>query len=267
MKPLLRAPIVAIMIFQVAALLARAYLEIRLIEGGQTKPFAQDLSYLLVPPILIALMYPILRKHWQYLLSLLRLQNLTPRLVVLSVLLGFTLKMTYWGGLISLVSFGLIRNSDPDAVVGPEISFGCPEPMVLGLSILVVALLIPIVEEVINRGLILNSLWHRGKIRAVLVSSALFAIMHAPQAMVLAFFAGIFLAVQMFNYRTLWATMITHATYNAMTILDWECMSTQWNPTTTTTSMIGTGLLASALAILGLLFSIFLVQTYKRRDA
>jgi membrane protease YdiL (CAAX protease family) len=175
--------------------------------------------------------------------------------------------MTYWGGLISLVSFGAIRNSDPDAIVGPEISFGCPEPMLLGLSILVVAFLIPIVEEVINRGLILNSLLYRGKIRAVLVSSILFAIMHAPQAMVLAFFAGIFLAVQMFNYRTLWATMITHATYNAMTVLDSECMSTQWNPTTTTPSTIATGLLASALAIVGLLFSIFLVQTYKHRDA
>ena len=267
MKPLLRAPIVAILIFQVAALFARAYLEIRLIEGGNSRPIAHDLSYLLVPPILIAVMYPILRQHWQYLLSLLRRQDLTPRLIVLSVLLGITLKMTYWGGLISLVSFGAIRNSDPDAVVGPEISFGCPEPMVLGLSMLVAAFLIPIVEEVINRGLILNSLSHRGKIRAVLVSSVLFAIMHAPQAMLLAFFAGIFLAVQIFNYRTLWATMITHATYNAMTILDTECMSTQWNPITTTTSMIGTGMLASALAIVGLLFSSFLVQTYKHRDA
>ena len=267
MKPLLRAPIVAIMVFQVAALLTRAYLEIRLIEGGQTKPFAQDLSYLLVPPILIVLMYPILRKHWQYLLSLLQRQDLTLRLVILSVLLGITLKMTYWGGLISLVSFGAIRNSDPDAVVGPEISFGCPEPMVLALSILVVAFLIPIVEEFINRGLILNSLLHRGKIRAVLASSVLFAILHLPQAMVLAFIVGIFLAVQMFNYRTLWATMITHATYNAITIVDWECVSIQWNPTATTASMIETGLLASALAIDGLLLSIFLVQTYKHQDA
>jgi membrane protease YdiL (CAAX protease family) len=267
MKPLLRAPIVAILIFQVAALFARAYVEIRLIEGGNSRPFAHDLSYLLVPPILIALMYPILQQRWQYLLSLLRRQDLTLRLLVMSVLLGISLKLTYWGGLISLVSFGAIRNSDPDAVVGPDISFGCPEPMVLGLSFLVATILTPIVEEVINRGLILNSLVHRGKIRAVLVSSLLFAIMHAPQAMALAFFVGIFLAVQMFNYRTFWATMITHATYNAMTVLDWECMSTQWNPITTTPSMVGTGFVASALAIVGLLFSIFLVQRNKHRDA
>ena len=257
----------AILIFQVAALFARAYVEIRLIEGGNSRPFAHDLSYLLVPPILLALMYPILRQHWQFLLSLLRRQDLTLRLVVLSVLLGITLKMTYWSGLISLVSFGAIRNSDPNAVVGPEMAFGCPEPMVLSLSILVVAFLTPIVEEVINRGLILNSLVHRGKIRALLVSSLLFAIMHAPQAMALAFFAGIFFALQMFNYKTLWATMITHATYNVLTVMHWEFMSTQWNPVTTTPSMVGTGLLASALAIVGLLFSIFFVRRNKHRDA
>ena len=54
--PNLRAPIVAIMIFQVAALFARAFLAIRLIESGEPNPFAQDLSYLLGPPILIILM-------------------------------------------------------------------------------------------------------------------------------------------------------------------------------------------------------------------
>ena len=265
--PVLNAPIVAIVIFQMAAFFTRAFLESRLIASGEPEPFAQDLSYLVVPPILTILMYPILRQHGRYLRSLLRRQDLTIRLIVLSVLLGITLKMIYWGGLISLISFGVIRNSDLNAVAGPAISFGCPEPSVLALSFLVVSLLIPLIEEIINRGLILQSLLHRGKILAVVLSSALFAIMHDPQAIVLSFLVGLFLAVQMINYRTLWASLITHATYNAVAVLDWECISAQWNPIETTPAMIGTGLMATALAVVGASFGIFLVLRKDHRDA
>lgn len=263
----MRAPIVAILIIEVAALVARAFLEVHLIDNGEPKPFAQDLSYLVVPPILIVLMYPILRQHGRYLLSLLRRNDLTLRLVFLSMLLGVTLRLTYWGGLISLVSFGVLRNDNPGAVVGPAISFGCPEAHVLALSFLVVSFLIPIIEEVINRGLILPSLMQRGKILAVVLSSVLFATMHAPQATILTFLIGLFLAAQMINLRTLWATMITHATYNALSVLDWRCASTQWNPDVTTPSMTGAGLIASAIATVGLLLSIYFAVIYKHRDA
>ncbi len=265
--PNLRAPIVAIMIFQVAALFARAFLEIRLIESGEPKPFAQDLSYLLVPPILIILMYPILRHHGPFLLSLLRRHDLTVRLVVFSVMLGITLRLTYWGGLISLISFGALRNSDPDAIVGPVVYFGCPEPSVLALSFLVVSFLIPVIEEVINRGLILQTLIQRGKLLAIVLSAALFAIMHNPQAIAVAFTGGLILAVHMINCKTLWAPLITHASYNAVSVLDWECVSTQWNPIDTSPVMIGTGLIATALAVVGASFSIFLVLRKDHRGA
>ena len=258
--PILRAPIVAIVIFQIAALFTRTFLESRLIASGEPKPFAQDLSYLVVPPILIVLMYPILRQHGPYLRSLLRRQDLALRLVVLSVLLGITLRMTYWGGLISLISFGVIRNSYLNAVVGSAISFGCPEPGILALSLLVVSLLVPLIEETINRGLILQSLMRRGRFFAVVWSSVLFAIMHDPQAIVVSFLAGLFLAVQMIHYKTLWAPLVTHATYNAVVVLDWECISVHWNPIETTPAMIGTGLIAMALAAVGISLSLYLAR-------
>jgi len=266
-EPILRAPIVAIMIIQVAALFARAFLETRLIESGEAKPFAQDLSYLVVPPILIILMYPILRQHGRFLRSLLHRQDLTIRLIVMSILLGITLRMTYWGGIISFVSFGVLRSSDPNAVVGPAISFGCPDPNVLALSFFVVSFLIPVVEESINRGLILQSLVHRGKFLAIVLSSVLFAIMHDPQAILLAFVIGLFLAVQMINHKTLWAPLITHATYNGVAVLDWECVRGQWNPLETTPAMIATGAIATALAVVGISFSIFLVLQMRHRGA
>ncbi len=265
--PSVRAPIVAIMIFQVAALFARAFLETRLIDSGEPQPSAQDLSYLVVPPILIILMYPILRRHGSYLRSLLRRQDLTLRLIAFAVLLGFTLRVSYWGGLISFVSFGVLRNTDPNAVVGPAIAFGCPDPGILALSFIVAAFFIPVTEEIIHRGLILQSLLHRGKILAIVLSSALFAIAHDPQAIVVAFVGGLFIGVQMINCKTLWGPLITHATYNAMTVLDWECVSTQWNPTDTTPAMVGTGLIATALAVVGISFSIFLVLHKGHRGA
>ncbi len=265
--PNLRAPIVAIMIFQVAALFARAFLEISLIDSGEPKSVAQDLSYLLVPPILIILMYPILRHHGAFLRSLLRRYDLRVRLVVFSVMLGITLRLTYWGGLISLISFGVFRSSDPDAIIGPVIYFGCPEPGILALSFLVVSFLIPVIEEVINRGLILQTLLRRGKLLAIVLSAALFAIMHDPQAIAVAFTGGLILAVQMINCKTLWAPLITHASYNAVSVLDWECVSTQWNPIETSPVMIGTGLIATALAVVGASFSIFLVLRKDHRGA
>ena len=255
------------MIFQVAALFVRAFLEIRLIDSGEPPPFAHDLSYLVVPPILIILMYPILRQHGSYLRALLRRQDLTVRLIAVSVLLGFTLRMSFWGGLISFVSFGVLRNTDPNAVVGPVISFGCPDPGILALSFVVVSFLIPVTEEIIHRGLILQSLLHRGKILAIVLSSALFAIAHDPQAITVAFLGGLFLGVQMINSRALWGPLITHATYNALAVLDWECMSTQWNPVDTTSAMVGTGLVATALAAVAISFSIFLVLQKAHRGA
>ncbi len=263
----IRAPILAIAIFEVAALIARAFLETRLIASGEAKPFAQDLSYLVVPPILLILMFPILRQHGSYLRSLLRRQDFTIRLVVLSVLLGVMLRMTYWGGLLSLVSFGAIRNSDLNAIVGPAISFACPDPGVLLLSFLVVSFLIPLIEETVNRGLILPSLMHRGSIFAVVLSSALFAVMHDPQAIMVSFLGGLFLAMQMIKYKTLWAPLIMHATNNAVAVLDGECVSAQWNPIETTPAMIGTGLIETILTVVGFSACVFLVLHGGRRGA
>lgn len=263
----MRAPIVAIVIMQIAALFARALLEVRLTDRGEPAPFAQDLSYLVVPPILIVLMFPILREHGRFLLSLLRWDDLSGRVIVLSVLLGVSLRMSFWGGLISLVSFGALKNPDPNALVGPLVTFGCPGPGSLALSFFVVSLLIPVTEEVVNRGLILQSLLQRGRVTAIIVSSILFAVMHDPQNIMIAFSIGIILGLQMLNHRTLWAPMIAHATYNAISVLDWECMSAKWNPVETTPTLIAVGLLATALFIAALSLSVLLARHKGHRGA
>ena len=46
-----------------AALFARAYLQIILRESGYDKLYAADLSYLVVPPILTLLLFPVLKQN------------------------------------------------------------------------------------------------------------------------------------------------------------------------------------------------------------
>lgn len=248
------------MIFQIAALFARAYLETRLVENGEPREFAHDLSYLVVPPILIVFMFPVLRQSAPALLNSLCRSDLTLRLILASVLLGFALRTSYWGILLSFVSFGFLQSSDPSVSGNPQIVFGCPTAGVLALSFFVMALLVPVIEEVINRGLILQNLLGRGRLFAVAVSSVLFAVLHDPESMTPAFCVGLFLGIQALNYQTLWAPVITHATYNAVGILDWECITTRWSPADVTSTMIGVGLLATALAAVGLTLSCLLVQ-------
>jgi hypothetical protein len=64
----------------------------------------------------------------------------------------------------------------------------------------------------------------------------------------------------MINIKTLWAPILTHATYNALTILDWDCLQGKWNPIEATPAMIGTGLVAVTAAIVGFSFCVFLVM-------
>lgn len=248
------------MLFQVAALFARAFVETNLIDNGESASYAKDFSYLVVPPILLVLLFPVLRQHRHFLISLIRRHDLTLRLVLCSILLGVALRASYWGGLVSLISFGVLSNSDPQAVVGPVLRFGCPDSAVLTVSFLVMSLLIPATEEAINRGLIIHTLIARGRIPALVLSSALFAIVHDPQAILVAFLGGLFLGMQVIKHRTLWAPLFTHAAYNAVAVIDSECISAQWNPVEMTDSIVGTGLIASALAVVGLALSILLVM-------
>ncbi|MEX2496457.1 MAG: CPBP family intramembrane glutamic endopeptidase [Woeseia sp.] len=229
-RPTFTVSVTALMIFQVAALFARSMLELSLVDRGLEKTVAQDLSYLVVPPILLVLMFPYLNRCRVALAELLSPADLTMRVIVLSVLLGLTLRMLFWCGLTLLIWLRAIGTSGPDFEAAAMIGFNCAPLPVIVLSLTVVAFLIPVIEELINRGFILHALLARGTGISVLVSALLFAAMHTPSSYVLAFLIGLLLALQMLNYRTLWAPIITHATYNATTVLDWECFRIVWSP-------------------------------------
>ncbi len=259
-RPVFGVSVIAIMIFQVAALFARSMLELSLMDDGYSRAIAEDLSYLVVPPILLVLMFPYLKRCKDPLLSLFRRADLTLRLVVFSVLLGLTLRLTYWATLTVLIWLGVVGGNDPAASTGPIFGFGCPELPVLLLSLGVMALMVPLMEEVIHRAFIVHALLPKGFLVSIIVSALLFALMHKPSTYAVSFFAGVFFAIQLLNYRTLWASMITHATFNAAAVLDWDCLILVWNPPASDPAFSAIATISIPVALAGLVFAALLVS-------
>ena len=259
-RPEIRVSILAIMIFQVCALFARVALDRTLVGKGVDRSVSNDLSYLVVPPILTLLLYPYLRQHKDALLSLLQLSRLTLRRAAFSILLGLSMSVTYWAILTVLMWIGLVGNEDPNASVGPIVNFGCPPLPMLMLSIVMMSLLVPIVEEVINRGLLLYSLLRRGTIVAVVISAILFALMHKPGSYAVAFTVGLFLAAQALNSRTLLAPILTHGAYNLAATIHWDCFQIVWNPPVSDQTLTAAAQVAAPVALAGVLLCCWLVS-------
>lgn len=240
-RPVLKN-IIAIMAATTAALFGRAWLQLELLQDGLQPDYAADLSYLVVPPVLLALLFPLLRDHKTLIVSLFSLQGLTLRLLLSAVTIGILLRLSAWCQLAAGVSFGLYRNVDPNAMSGPTFSFDCAAPHILALGFVVMALIVPVVEEVLNRGLIQSWLSHRGPVTAVVTSAFLFMLLHKRSTWGFAFVAGIVLGIQFWRTRSLWFSLVTHATVNSLIQIDWRCLHGRWNPPASQLPMWGVGI-------------------------
>ena len=227
-RPVFRVSVSAIVLFQVAALFARSMLDLSLQRSGMDPSVANDLSYLVVPPILLVLMFPYLRRCRHSLRELFAPHRLTLRVVACSVALGLTLRLIWWASTTFLLSLGIFRESN-HPIVGLIIGFECPPTLILALSFLVMAGLIPLIEEVVYRGYIMHAILQRGTHVAIIMSALIFGFLH-ESPYVTAFLVGIFLALQAVNYRALWGPIITHATFNGAAVFDWDCFRIVWNP-------------------------------------
>lgn len=259
-EPAFRVSVLAIMVFQTCALFTRSALDISLVRNGIDPSVANDLSYLVVPPILLVLLFPYLRQHRTFLLGLLRPARLSLRLCCASLLLGLVMRTTYWAGLTVLMWAGVLRSDDPGAIPGPFFGFGCPPLAVLTLSLLVMSVLVPMVEEIVNRGFVLHALLPKGVATSALASACLFALVHKPGSYPIALVTGLFLAAQMLNSRTLWAPLIAHAAYNAAAVIQWDCFQIIWNPAAGDRNLAAAGKVAIPVAVVGICLSCWLVS-------
>ena len=229
-KQISRTTLVAVIVATVAALIVRSWLQLRLIRDGMDSALAADVSYLVVPPILVMLLFPLWRSERAFLSRQFRRKDATLTLVLNAVAIGLLIRLCWWAQIIAGVSLGIYQSDDPTAVVGPTFSFQCANPAIVALGFLVLAVLIPVIEEILHRAYILTALRRRGALVAILVSALIFAVFHRQSSWAFAIFAGIVFGVQYWSTKSLWVSIISHTTVNAMTLIDWRCLRSSWNP-------------------------------------
>ncbi len=218
------------MLFQLAALFARSFLQGKLTSAGWDNEVAKNLSYLVVPAIEFILMWPILWQNKTAIVELFPAPNSWARMINTAIALGLAVRLCAWSVLISATAFGWFDYAPPGQARGPTIWFACPPAPALILAVVVTAILIPVGEEVINRGLIVGAMIRKNRNRAMAVSAILFAVLHEPLGAPAAFCSGILLAIQTVRSQSLLPSIITHATYNLLRVMDWFCLHGIWNP-------------------------------------
>ena len=252
--------LVAVLVATLAALTARSWLQIQLIQRGMQSLVAADLSYLVVPPILILLLFPLWRSNAAFLKNQFHRRDLTWQLALTAVVIGILIRVLWWSHLIAGVSFGMYTSPDLEATAGPILSFQCSSAGVVFLGFFVTAFLVPLVEEVVNRGYVQTAFQHRGFIVAVIISSMIFALLHRLNSWPSVFIAGLVLGTQYYFTRSLWMSLITHATVNGLIQIDWRCLSVIWNPALDELPLLVSGFAALAVMTLSLMILTILLR-------
>lgn len=255
-----RLHVAAVIIATTAALIGRSWLQVELLTAGVEKDHAADLSYLVVPFVLLILLCPVLYQDTAYLRQQMRRKDLSLQIILSAVGIGLLLRIFWWGQLVAGISFGLYVNDDLFAIEGPLFRFQCSPPHVVVLGFLVMAVMVPIVEEFTHRGYVQSALHRQGAIIAILVSASIFSVFHTPTSWVFSFIAGIVFGVQYWNSGSLWPSLITHATFNFLVQVDWRCMNTQWNPRATDLPLWVPGVLSVLVVLSSTLGIICLVK-------
>lgn len=245
---------VSVLLATTCALFLRAWLQVHLRTKGFDDAFAADLSWFIVPPTLLALLWPVLWRDRRFLARLFDLRHLEPRIVVEAILVGALIRLAWWSQLVAGGSFGLYRTGDEPH--GSRFLFDCPAPVMLATGFVVMAIAVPLVEEISFRGYVLSALRRHGKVISIIVSAAIFAVFHAESGYPTAFLAGVVLGTQCLRHGTLWPSIVTHLTFNAIVILDWRCLRGYWRPEPSELPLIGPGVAATllALATIGMVF-------------
>lgn len=188
----------------------------------------------------------------------LRLHPLGWKNALLVILLAFAVQP-----IMSLLSFvsGLFFPNPVEDSAGGMLSSG------FWLSLLSMAILPPILEEISNRGILLSGYRYLGKWQAALLSALLFAFLHMnPQQFLYTFAVGFLFGVLVERTDSLFASILPHCVINATTVFALfsdPTAATAALPEEVSLSMVlASALLMALLSLpaLGFLFYLFLRQ-------
>lgn len=250
--------LVAVLLATIAGLVARTVIQGQFTKAGISPDIAADVSYLIVPVVLALLLFPLWRTERSFLAKQFHRADLSYRVVVNAIVIGFIMRFIWWSQLIAGVSFGIYYSADPDAIVGPVFSFRCAAPDILVLGFVVMAILVPVIEEVVHRGYFLTAFRQRGFFVSILISALIFAVLHRVASLPYVFLAGLVLGTQYWITRSLWSSVLTHATMNGLVQIDWRCMSGQWNPQAADIPVVIPGVLA-LVTLAGCLLTLYVL--------
>ena len=250
----------AVLLYGLLALLCHAYLRSRLQQAGAPPDHAYNLGFLVVPLIALAPLPAILRGQTEVLTQLLDPRRLHLRLALGAAALGILLRIVFWARAVVQGALGIGPGSTSTESIGPTFVFDCPPIHIFGLAVLVMAVLVPVTEEIIHRGVLQSGFVRRGPIVAIGLSALLFAVSHKTSSYAYVFLVGIVLGIQFWRAQTLWATIITHGTYNVLVQLDWICLNSHWQPASEDLPLLQAGTaallvgLSACVGIAGLLY-------------
>jgi membrane protease YdiL (CAAX protease family) len=244
--------VVAVLAALTAALLLRSWLQLRLGNGGMAATLAADLSYLPVPAVLTVLLFPLWRREKTFLAEQFRLDVLNLRLILRALAIGLLIRVLWWCQLVAGISFGVYASADAGAAVGPVFAFRCSSPNIVLLGFFVMAVLVPLIEELVHRAYVQTAFARHGAFVSIVLASIVFALFHRTGSWPLVFLIGLVLGFLYWSTGSLWASVISHATYNALVQVDWRCLSGQWNPPMEDIPAVVPGISATALAVIAL---------------
>lgn len=252
-----------VLLSTIAALVYRAWLQLELRSRGVDSSVAADASYLIVPLMLALLLIPLWRTDGPFVARQFLPLRAARDCMLMAIGIGLTLRLLWWSQLIAGVSLGIYSSSDVDVVVGPTISFQCSQPEIVMLGVLAIALLAPIVEELVHRVYVISFLRSRGMLVAISLSAVCFMALHKTASWPFALIAGIVFGLLYWWTQSIWPSLVAHAVFNSLTLLDWRCLSVQWNPTADVVPVV----LPAATALVTMLLSSILLGVLLHRTA
>jgi membrane protease YdiL (CAAX protease family) len=212
------------MLFQVAALLVREWASRELIGAGIDTLVARQQSAWAGFVVLMLLGWPLLSRHRADLRRIFAWPVNRLELVAVAVAIGVSMRIVSWG--LVLVRSTPVEN----ALFAAEDGYGlltrwqCPDPELVMLIVLTLAIVTPVFEETVHRGLVLGTLLMSGSRNALFISALLFAVLHRPDDLAIAFAFGMVAGVFLCTCRTLWGPITAHVTFNGISLIDNHCL-------------------------------------------
>lgn len=253
----------AVVIAATAALFARSWLQVELLKDGLHGDYAADLSYLVVPPIFLVLALPVFHQDRAFLIEQFRPTDLSLSIILRALVVGILVRVLWWATTVAGIAFGIFRNDSPFAIEGPLFSFQCAATHVVLLGFLVMAVMVPVVEEITHRAYVQSAMQLRGPVLAIASSAAIFAVFHPTAHWPFAFVAGVVFGAQYWSTGSLWPSLISHATVNGLIQIDWRCLNGIWNPHTSDLPLWRIGILATCIIVFALV-SLFCLTFQKK---